>query len=98
MQFPQQLSQFLIQILFFFLHAASDDCPVNFHRYSDAIDKLRSMIDIKSKITEDAINFRDQFPCNDAVLEFLEHFVSNAERHFVALSMNQFSICSFRFI
>lgn len=50
------------------------------------------MIDIKSKVTEDAINFRDQFPCNDAVLEFLEHFVSNVERHFVALNESVFNL------
>lgn len=96
--FSQILNRF--SLFFVVYHAATDDCPANSRRYSEAIDKLRLMVDLKPKVIEDAINLRDQFPCNDAVLEFLEHFVSNCDgwllkgiayEKFCLLSMNQFS-------
>lgn len=57
--------------------AAAADCPDEFQRHSQSIHKLNEMIDIKSKVIEDATAIRDKFPCIDMAVLLLERFVSN---------------------
>lgn len=64
-------------LMFQFFYAAACDCPDFAERYSEAIAKLKSMIDIKPRVIEDSTNIRDKFPCNFEGLHFLERFVSD---------------------
>lgn len=57
--------------------ASASDCPENMQKYSEEINKLKTIIDLKPKVVEHFNIIRDKFPCNHDVREFLWRFVSN---------------------
>lgn len=71
------IGRFIIFLFFLFLFLVPADCPRIFQNYSDVIDKLKWISDVQPKVIEDATKIRDKFPCNEEVLEFLTHVVSN---------------------
>lgn len=54
------------------------DCPKLFQNYSDAVDKLKTAVDIKPKVIQDFNAIHEKFPCNRFIYDFLQVFVSNS--------------------
>lgn len=55
----------------------ASDYPDHYRYYSEAVDKLKSMIDIRPKVFEDFAAIQEKFPCNTKVNEWQQSFVRN---------------------
>lgn len=70
----------------------ANDCPsADYQFVSEQLNKLKSMTDIKPKVTEDLTTILQKFPCYDTVLTYLRHFVSSFLLQFELVNEDLFS-------
>lgn len=72
--FASILKFFLLKF-YTWLKIVATDCPGADGKFSEIIDKLKTMIDIKANVVQDFTAIRDKFPCLSDVRNLLKSFV-----------------------